>query len=63
MTNDPRPVGQVVANLRFYIGNLRYNLAGTSESARKEHTKGRLEAYEDASQMLTGSRSKGEDIK
>lgn len=53
-----------VKNLGFYIGNLRYALAqpdGSMMHAReRDFNRGRLEAFEDALQMLTGSR--GEDI-
>lgn len=51
---------QAVKQLRFYIGNIRYNMAHSSGAAT-EFNKGRLEAWEDALQMLTGNR--GEDIK
>lgn len=50
---------RVVKQLRFYIGNIRYNMAHSSGAAT-EFNRGRLEAFEDALQMLTGSR--GEDI-
>lgn len=54
-----------ISSLRFYIGNLRYALSredGVRIHAReREFNQGRLEAYEDALQMLTGNR--GEDIR
>lgn len=52
---------RAVAQLRFYIGNLRNNLETGILNSRAQYHKGRLVAYEDALQMLTGSR--GEDIK
>lgn len=60
MTDDPRPVDQVVATLRFYIGNLRH-ARDSRQASWSDFNRGRLEAYEDALQMLTGNR--GEDIK
>lgn len=55
---------KVIEALRFYIGNLRYTLRQPDGSriagSERDFNRGRLEAYEDALQMLTGSR--GEDI-
>lgn len=55
---DQLRADQTVAQLRFYIGNLRY---ARYNRPWNEFNKGRLEAFEDALQMLTGNR--GEDIK
>jgi hypothetical protein len=45
---------KIVKMLQFYIGNL--NWAKENHAVFSEFNRGRLEAYEDALQMLTGER-------
>ena len=56
---------RAVKQLRFYIGNLRYALRQPDgfriAPSERDFNRGRLEAYEEVLQMLTGNR--GEDIK